>query len=346
MECNQRCLPRRWLMRIVQCRAGGIERRLRLSRVFPAPLFVPSTLVPPPPDDAKLGILYVLASTFFFNVLNVTAKWLTADYSVIEITFFRSLFAFLPCLVFVLAGPGFRSLRTGRLGLHALRGIGGLGSMLLAFTAYGLMPIADAVAISFASPLFLTALSVPLLGERVGIHRWSAVIVGFLGILVMARPAGMGENLGFLAAVTGTVLNALILVSVRRLGRTEAPITIIFYQALVATAGSILLLPFGWKTPDLADFALFGGMGLMGAIGHFCQTQAFRFAAAALVAPFNYAGLIWATLFGFLVWHDVPGPATILGGLVVIGSGLYILYRETRKRVAVVAAPPPDAGAG
>ena len=306
---------------------------------------VTSAPLSPPPDDARLGILYVLASTFLFNILNATAKWLADDYSIVEITFFRNIFAFLPCLVLVFAGPGIASLRTGRLGLHMLRGLGGLASMLLAFTSYSLLPIADAVAISFASPIFLTALSVPLLGEKVGIHRWSAVVIGFLGILVMAKPSGIGQNLGFFTALGGTVVGALVLVSVRRLGRTEAPLTIIFYQAMVGTAGSTLLLPFGWKTPTLGGFALFTAMGLVGVAGHFCQTQGFRHAAVAVVGPFNYAGLIWATLFGYLIWHQLPGPGTVLGGLIVIASGIYILYRETRRQVAVVSAAPPQPGA-
>lgn len=298
-----------------------------------------------PADDAKLGILYVLASTFLFNILNATAKWLAADYSVIEITFFRNVFAFLPCLVWVLAGPGLGSLRTGRLGLHVFRGTAGLGSMLLVFTSFSLLPIADAVAISFATPLFLTALSVPFLGEKVGIHRWSAVIIGFAGILVMAHPSGVGTHLGFITAVSSTVLNAIILVTVRRLGRTEAPLTIIFYQAFVGTIGATMILPFGWKTPDLASFALFASMGLVGVIGHFCLTQGFRYAAVAVVGPFNYTGLIWATLFGFLLWGDLPGPRTVLGGLIVTASGIYIFYRETRRQVAVVTAPHPQPGA-
>jgi len=306
---------------------------------------VTSAPLSPPPDDSRLGILYVLASTFLFNILNATAKWLADDYSIVEITFFRNIFAFFPCLLLVFAGPGIASLRTGRLGLHFLRGLGGLASMLLAFTSYSLLPIADAVAISFASPIFLTALSVPLLGEKVGIHRWSAVVIGFLGILVMAKPSGIGQNLGFFTALGGTVVGALVLVSVRRLGRTEAPLTIIFYQATVGTAGSVLLLPFGWKTPTLGGFALFTLMGLVGVAGHFCQTQGFRHAAVAVVGPFNYAGLIWATLFGYLIWHQLPGPGTVLGGLVVIASGIYILYRETRRQVAVVSAGPPQRGA-
>lgn len=298
----------------------------------------------PPPDNPKIGILCVLASTFFFNVLNATAKWLTADYSVIEITFFRNLFALLPCLVFVLAGPGLDSLKTGRLPLHLFRGGAGLASMLLVFTAFGFLPIADAVAISFATPLFLTALSVPMLGEKVGIHRWSAVIVGFLGILVMARPSGAGASLGFLTAVASALLNAVILVTVRRLGRTEAPVTIIFYQALVGTVGSALLLPFGWRTPTLIDFLAFAGLGLSGVVGHYFLTQGFRYAAASVVGPFNYSGLIWATIFGYAVWGELPGPKTIIGGLIVIGSGIYIFYRETRRQVAVLRAGPPHPG--
>ncbi len=305
---------------------------------------MPTSPPPGPTDNARIGILYVLTSTFFFNVLNASAKWLAADYSVIEICFFRNVFAFLPCLAIVLLGPGFGSLRTGRLGLHLFRGTAGLGSMLLVFTSFSLLPIADAVAISFATPLFLTALSVPLLGESVGVHRWSAVIVGFLGILAMAHPSGAGAHLGFITAISSTGLNALILVTVRRLGRTEAAVTIIFYQALFGTIGSILLLPFGWKTPNLFDFAVFAGMGLFGVTGHFCLTQAFRYAAASLVAPFNYTGLLWATLFGYVVWHQLPGPSTALGGLIVIGSGAYIFYRETLRKVEVAHAAPPQAG--
>lgn len=298
----------------------------------------------PPPDNPKIGILCVLASTFFFNVLNALAKWLTADYSVIEITFFRNLFAFLPCLVFVLAGPGLDALKTGRLPLHLFRGAAGFGSMLLVFTAFGLLPIADAVAISFATPLFLTALSVPMLGEKVGIHRWSAVIVGFVGILVMARPSAAGASLGFLTATASALMNAVILVTVRRLGRTEAPVTIVFYQAFVGTACSAVLLPFGWKTPTFVDFLAFAGMGLFGVVGHFFLTQGFRYAAATVVGPFNYSGIIWATMFGYVVWRDLPGPNAMLGGLIVIASGIYIFYRETRRQVAIVRAGPPHPG--
>lgn len=294
--------------------------------------------IPAPLDNVKAGILYVLASTFFFNALNVAAKWLSAEYSVIEIAFFRNLFAFLPCLVWVAVGPGLMSLRTDRLGLHLFRGTAGLASMLLAFISLNLLPLADAVAISFATPLFLTALSVPLLGEKVGIHRWSAVVVGFVGILVMARPSGAGTGLGFITATAGALVNAVILVTVRRLGRTESPLTIIFYQAFIATVGCTLLLPFAWKPPDLAGFTLFVSLGVLGVIGHFCLTQGFRYAAATVVGPFNYAGIIWATLFGFVVWSDLPTPYTITGGAIVIASGIYIFYRETRKSIAAAAA--------
>lgn len=293
---------------------------------------------PTPLDNAKIGILYVLASTFFFTALNVAAKWLSAEYSVIEITFFRNIFAFLPCLAWVVAGSGLTSLRTGRLRLHLFRGTAGLASMLLAFTSLSLLPLADAVAISFATPLFLTALSVPLLGEKVGRHRWSAVVIGFIGILVMARPSGAGSGLGFLTAITGALVNAVILITVRRLGRTEAPLTIIFYQAFIGTIGGTLLLPFAWEMPNLAGFALFVGLGIGGVIGHFCLTQGFRYAAATVVGPFNYAGLIWATLFGYMLWGDLPTLYTISGGAIVIASGIYIFYREARKPITALAA--------
>jgi len=310
---------------------------------FSTRAFVPISSPPNAPastDDPKLGILFVLVSTLFFNALNAMAKWLSAEYPIVEIVFFRSFFAFLPCLVWVLAGPGLGSLRTGRIGLHLFRGTAGFVSMLLVFTSFSLLPIADAVAISFATPLFLTALSVPLLGEKVGVHRWSAVIVGFIGILVMAHPSGEGAKLGFATAISSTILNALILVSVRRLGRTERALTIIFYQAMFGTIGSVFLLPFAWKTPDLAGFGMFVAMGLVGVVGHFCLTQGFRYAAAAVVGPFNYTGLIWATLFGYVVWHELPGPSTLAGGLIVISSGIYIIYRETRRKSAVVTVAP------
>ncbi|MGQ0663349.1 MAG: DMT family transporter [Pseudomonadota bacterium] len=303
---------------------------------------MPNFVMPTPSrDDIWRGIRYMVAAVVLFSVVSVLIKWLVAVYPVTEVVFFRSVFALLPCLVLVMTHGGISALRTERLGLHALRSLMQFAAMFCSFIALGLMPLADVVALSFSSPLFLTVLSIPLLGEQVRIHRWTAVLVGFAGVLIMVRPgAGMIE-LGALLVLANAVLVALVSIIVRRMSVTESSTTTVFYQIATASLLSVLLLPFGWVTPTWVDAGMLAAAGLISGASQFMWIQAFRFAPAAVAAPFTYTAMIWAVLFGYLVWGDVPTLPMVAGAVIVAASGLYILHRETVRRTPKALAPVP-----
>jgi drug/metabolite transporter (DMT)-like permease len=313
-----------------------IETPWRAPRAAPARRFA---MPAASREEIRAGIFYMLASVFVFSVINALVKWESARYPLDEVVFFRCAFSVLPALGLVFAGGGVRLLRTGRLKEHLGRGILQFVSMMCIFAAFGLMPLADAVAITFSAPLFLTILSIPLLGERVGRHRWAAVLAGFAGVLLMVRSGGgFGGGLastGALLALASAAIGANVTIAVRRMTLTEASQTLVAYQALVTTALSALLLPFAWTAPGLTDALLMAATGLCSGIGQFWWTQAFRFAPAAVAAPFSYLSMVWSLALGYLIWGDVPGWALVGGGGVVAASGLYILYRETLRR-----APP------
>jgi drug/metabolite transporter (DMT)-like permease len=292
-------------------------------------------------EEIRAGIFYMIASVAVFSVINAVVKWEAARYPLNEVVFFRCLFSLLPCLALLAATGGFGRLRTQRLKEHIGRGAMQFISMMSIFAAFGLMPLADAVSISFSSPLFLTLLSIPLLGERVGRHRWAAVLVGFLGVLVMIRAGGgFGGGVastGALLALLSALIGASVTIAVRRMTLTEASATLVTYQALVTTVLSAALLPFAWTTPAWQDVLAMAAIGLCSAVGQFWWTQAFRFAPAAVAAPFSYLAMIWALLLGYFVWGDVPTPLLLTGAMVVAASGLYILYRETVRRTPQAA---------
>src|SRR5712692_2835485 len=288
----------------------------------------------PTREEVRRGIVYVVASIFVFALTNAMIKWLAVRYAVVEIIVFRSLFALVPCLYLVATHGGLLALRTKRLHQHVTRSVMQFVSMVCIFTAFGLMPLADAVAITFASPLFLTMLSIPLLGEQVGVYRWSAVVIGFVGVLVMVQPGPGILQSGALFPLANALINACVTIAIRRMTLTEASTTLVFYQTLVTAAIGLILLPFFWVTPDLVDLALFTATGLLSGIAQFWWMQGCRFVPAAVAAPFSYTSMIWSLMLGYLIWSDVPSAAVLAGATVVIASGLYILYRETMRRVA------------
>ncbi|HEY0837834.1 MAG TPA: DMT family transporter [Azospirillum sp.] len=296
-------------------------------------------------DNTPRGIVMMLASVALFSGMNVLIKLSTATYPVLEVTFFRSAFALIPVALVVAMQGGVRSLRTERPGGHLWRACIGLTSMTLMFWSFHLLPLADAVALNFTAPLFLTALSVPLLGERVGVHRWSAVAVGFVGVLVMSRPGSGMLQFGALVAIGAAFAQSLAMVQIRQLSRTESPNTIVFWFTLTSTALCGLGLPFVWVTPaGWADLGLLASAGLAGGMAQLFLTRAYALTPAAVVAPFSYASILCAALFGWLLWGEVPHTQTIAGVAIVVASGLYILHRETRRKVAVVqAARTPEA---
>jgi drug/metabolite transporter (DMT)-like permease len=294
----------------------------------------------PTREEVRRGIIYIVASIFVFALTNALIKWLVVRYSVVEIVVFRSSFALLPCLYLIATRGGILALRTKRLHQHVTRSVMQFVSMVCIFTAFGLMPLADATAITFASPLFLTMLSIPLLGEQVGVYRWSAVIVGFVGVLIMVQPGPGLLQSGALFPLANALINACVTIAIRRMTLTEASTTLVFYQTLVTGLIGLVLLPFFWIAPDPVDLALFSATGLLSGIAQFWWMQGCRFVPAAVAAPFSYTSMIWSLALGYLVWSDVPSTAVLAGAAIVIASGLYILYRETIRRVPKAVITP------
>ena len=286
----------------------------------------------PTREELRLGILYIIAAVFVFAVINALVKYEEETWPVIDVLFFRCVFALIFSLGLVARHGGIAMLKTNRplehLGRSALQFI----SMTSIYIAFHLMPLADAVAITFSNPLFLTVLSIPVLGEKVGRHRWGAVIVGFIGVLIMVQPGAGVFSLAALLALVNASVGASVTIALRRMSLTEHAVTLCTYQALGTTVLSTLLLPFGWVTPTWQGMIGLAAIGLASGLGQFLWTQAFRLAPAAVLAPFNYTTMIWAIGFGYFMWGEMPTSMVLLGTAVVVGSGLYILYRETVRR--------------
>ncbi|MGE0722872.1 MAG: DMT family transporter [Alphaproteobacteria bacterium] len=302
------------------------------------------SLPPASRSDIKRGIAYMVAAVSIFAALNAAIKWQVALYPVHEVIFLRCLGALIPCAVVVAMSGGIAALRTRRLGWHVTRAGLQFVSMTCAFLAYALMPLADAVAIGFASPLFPVALSVPLLGEKVGIHRWGAVIVGFAGVLIMVKPSGDVLQSGALFALANAGLSALISIGIRRLSLTEKSATLVFYQTTATCVIAAATLPFfTWVPPAAIDVAMLIGVGICSGTAQFFWTQAFRYSPAAILAPFSYLSMIWAVVMGYLIWNEAPTETLIIGAAIVSACGLYIAYRETRRRGAATQPAKPPA---
>ncbi len=298
-------------------------------------------------DRPVLGIVLMLTGIAGFSVMDATIKWLAADYAVIQVAALRSWFGLPLLCLFALQRGGLEQLRSRRPLVHVGRYFLVLGLTLSFFTALSQLKLVDAVAISFAAPIFITALSVPLLREAVGLHRWIAVGTGFVGVLVMLRPGFGVFQPAALFALGSVLFYALLMITTRALKHSENTAALMLYPQLGMSLTGILLAPFFWVPPTLVDLGLFAIAGLFGSIGIICLTHAFRLGPAAVIAPFEYSALLWATLFGYLFWTELPDRITLFGAAIVVMSGLYIVYRETRAGLAqrqLTSMSPDDTG--
>jgi drug/metabolite transporter (DMT)-like permease len=274
-----------------------------------------------------------LAAFFMFTVMNVFAKLLSANHSVIEIAFYRNLIASMPFLflVFVLGRRDILVIRS-KPSLVGLRAVLGALSLMTTFLAFSMMPMAETTVLLFTASLFIPVLGIFFLGERVGPWRWAAVVIGFAGVVVMAQPGGHVHMLGIMVALGAALMHATLQIVLRYLGRYESPETITFYFLVVGTLVTALPLPFVAVTPTLAEVPLLFGVGLSGALAQWLLSVAFRNAPAAIVTVFNYSGIVWATVFGWLIWNDWPLPTVLVGAGIVIASNGLIIWRESRRR--------------
>jgi len=265
-----------------------------------------------------------------FTVMNMFAKLLSERHSVIEIAFYRNLIACLPFLVLIF-GFGRREILVIRSkpSWVGIRAAIGTASLVTTFYAYSLMPMADATALLFTASLFIPVLGVLILKESVGPYRWGAVTMGFVGVIIMSQPSGDVYALGVAVCLFAALLHAVLQIILRYLGRYESTETIAFYFFVVGLILTALPLPFIAVRPTTEEIPLLLGVGLSGAAAQWLLTLAFRNAKAAIITVFNYSSIVWATLFGWMIWNDWPLPNVMAGAAIVIASNILVIWRES-----------------
>ena len=299
------------------------------------------------------GVLMRVGSALAFSMMATVAK-LTHGYPIGQIVFFRSLFA-LVVLVFWLRSRGEfpHAIRTHRPLGHLVRGLAGTCGMFSYFLAVELLPLPDVTAIGYLAPLLVVALAAIVLGETVRAYRWGAVIIGFLGVIVMVGEhlgQGSGSRLGALAAISCAAFAAVATIQTRRLALSEYTGAIVFYFSVLTTIFGFLLMTAGyvwpagapladfvqsqkWATPDWYDLFRLIAIGLLGGVGQIWLTDCVRYAEASVIAPFDYTSIIWAVMLGYLFFNEKPTIAILIGSAVVIASGLFVLWRERQLKL-------------
>ena len=275
---------------------------------------------------------------FMFMLMNMIAKHLSASHSILEIVFFRNLIA---CVPFLIAGFAFGRreifvIQSKRL-MVVTRAVLGTVTLAMTFFAYSLMPMAETTVLLFTASLFIPVLGVLLLHERVGPYRWTAVLTGFVGVSIMVQPTGEVAMLGVIVALCAALLQATMSILLRHLGGHERPETTTFYFFIIGTFVSGLAMPFVATGPTLAEIPFFIAIGLAGAAAQWLYSTALKYTPAALVAVINYSSIVWAILFGWLVWNDWPLPIVFAGTAIVISSNLLIVWRERILRRSLQA---------
>jgi drug/metabolite transporter (DMT)-like permease len=285
-------------------------------------------------QNANKAILILVLAQSILIFLDVSAKWLSATLPTAEIMFARYGVHVALLLVLVLPLQGLKLFRTGNWKLELARGLFLLGSTAGNFLAMRFLPLTVTGALLFTMPLMVCALSGPMLGEQVGWRRWLAVLVGFVGVLVIVRPFQDSWSWVAILPVLGALCGALRDMATRKITGQETSESILFYGALAVVVVGFTTLPFGWQWVAPFDLMLFALQGFAMGIAHYLMIESFRMSEAALVAPFKYTGFIWAMFYGAALWGDYPDRWTILGACVILASGLYILHRELLRRKA------------
>ncbi|GGE80091.1 permease [Sphingomonas prati] len=308
----------------------------------PTPLPATPAKVAPAADRPLLGIALRLGSASCFAIMAVALK-LSSERGVTapEMILYRNGFGLPVLLAWVLLGPGLGALRTRRPLAHLTRSAIGLVSMVLTFEALILLPLAEATTITFAAPVFATILSVFVLSERVGRYRWAAVAMGFTGVLIVMQPGSDRLPLaGVLVAVAAAIGQAGVAITLRQIGKSEGIAAIVFWFTVATTVAGLLALPWFGQRHDATTWALLVAAGMIGICGQLMMTASLQHAPVAVVAPLDYLQILWATLFGWLVFAHAPVATTLLGAALVVAGGLLTAWREHYLRRTVIAARP------
>lgn len=288
-------------------------------------------------DRVPFGILLMLGATVMFALSSALSKWQVADYSFMEVLFFRSAASLVTCALLILPRGGLAVFHTHRLRDHIGRSATQTVAQSCIVIAFGLMPLGGAIAINFSAPLFATLFAALWLKEKVGLVRGVALVVGFLGVLLVAAPGADSFRFGALFALANAVLYGSVTAAVRGMTKTESAETLTMYQMVFLTLFFTLGLPFfGFAWPSNYDLAIMLLNGFVNAIGQYWWTRSLTMAPPAAVGPFYYFSLVWAMVLGFLFWAEVPTLTLLGGSAVVVASGLLLLWHESvKRRIAV-----------
>jgi drug/metabolite transporter (DMT)-like permease len=287
-------------------------------------------------DRPFKGIALILLSTVFLGCSDVTAKYLSGSLPSIEITWIRFLTFALMFVPAMLPVSPFYAMRTERLGLHVMRGVALLGSSFFFITGLGFLPIAEASATGFVSPLFVTALSIVFLSEKVGLRRWIATAVGLVGVMIILRPGSSAFHPAAFFPIISAFCWAAALILTRMMSGREAVVTTMAYSALTGLAIVSAMVPFVWVTPSWSAIGLGILIGVASTVGQWIVVLAYRYGDASVLAPFSYTQLLWVSILGFFLFGEVPDVWTITGAAFIVASGLYIAHRERIRRAQLL----------
>jgi drug/metabolite transporter (DMT)-like permease len=292
--------------------------------------------LPKPPvrqERIPLAILYMVSAGAIFSFSSAASKWLVATYPPGEVLFSRVFVSLVVFAAVMLPTSGLAVLHTRRHGAHVLRSISQFTSQTLLLIAFSMMPLASATAINFSAPLFATLASIVFLKETVGPARWAALIIGFAGVLIVTNPGSDTFQIGALYALGNSLLFGTVTVGVRGMTTTESAKTLTMYQLIWLSIFYGMTLPFFFVTPAWNDMPLIVANGICNLLGQYWWTRSIHLAPTSAVVPFQYLSLIWAMIAGFAVWGDVPTAGLLVGSAIVVGSGLFLLWRETRPKM-------------
>ena len=277
------------------------------------------------------GIFLMCVSTLGFAVMHTLIRYASAELHPVQIAFFRNVFGFLVFLP-ILMRSGFGFLRTERLGLHAVRGLLNIGAMLMFFYALSMVEVARVTALAFSAPIFTGILSVVFLGERFRMHRWGAIVVGFIGVLVVLRPGLIPMELGPVLVLVSSLLWATVMIIIKVMSRTESSLAIVAYMNIFLAIYSVVPALFFWQWPTPEGWWLMAAIGITGTLGQLGLSQSLAETEPTVVMPFDFLRLIWVAGLGYWFFAEVPDLFVWIGGTVIFASGFYIAWRENRAR--------------
>jgi len=271
----------------------------------------------------------MLLAVFCVTIMSVQAKLIGIEYNAVQITFARAIVVLILLMPFIYKLGGLNFLKTKKPFLHFFRGLAGLIGNVMFFLAFQRLPVADVTVISQAVPIFSCILAIIFLGETIGWRRWTAITIGFLGVIIAINPS-VNIAVASLYALGGTLMWSTTIIFLRLLGSTEHPVKTVFYFMLVSVLITSIFQPFLWKEPSFEIILLFIGIGIAAFLTQLLMTYALQKAPASIVSPFNYTGIVWAIIFDYIIWNAHPMFATIFGGIIITISGIYIFKREAK----------------